>query len=261
MDRKRMGLATMIGLLTGGSAFFILHHKASELEAKTTPVEIWVASRYIPSGSRLIPGMAQKRAIPKAFVAPSAINRIEEVEGFRALVPFSAGEQLLSNKFGAGSPTLSGSLAPGQRAFTVGVDEISGVGGLLQPGDRVDLMTRISVSGREATSTVLQNIEVLATGRTLSNITDQIQEGEISTPGRTYGALTLSVSPEEAEILFHLEGRPKAFSLRSPGDERSVSLPTMTESEIWDRLGKASKKEKSRTIEIIRSPSETGGQE
>jgi pilus assembly protein CpaB len=261
MDRKKMVLAATVGLFTGTCAFLILHHKASELEARTTPIEVWVAARYIPPGSRLIEGMAEKRIIPKAFVAPSAINRIEEVEELRALVPFSAGEQLLSNKFGAGYPTLSASLGPGRRAFTVGVDEMSGVGGLLRPGDHVDLMAKISLNGREATSTVLQNIEVLATGRTLGRAPDPLQDGETSAPEDGYGTLTLSVSPEEAEILFHLEGRPKAFALRSPGDEKTVLLSTMTESMIWDRLGRTAKRDKDRTIEVIRSPSEKGEQQ
>ena len=57
----------------------------------------------------------------------------------------------------------------GYRAVCVQITDVSGVAGLIQPGSHVDvLFTRPGSMAEATTSTILQNVKVLATGRTLA---------------------------------------------------------------------------------------------
>ena len=59
-------------------------------------------------------------------------------------------------------------IEPGTRAISVQVNEISGVSGFIQPGTRVDvLFTRVFSNGDAATTTILQNVKVIAYGKQL----------------------------------------------------------------------------------------------
>ena len=62
--------------------------------------------------------------------------------------------------------TLSTTLDPGKRAVTVRVDDVRGVAGFIQPGDRVDVVLirteAESKSGEGYSDVILQFVKVLA---------------------------------------------------------------------------------------------------
>ena len=101
---------------------------------------------------------------------------------------------------------LNTMIAPGMRAITVEVVPTDGVGGVFQPGDRVDVVatcpwgntTSTSEVGAEGTVTethrnskiLLQNIRILATDRSLVWDSDLNQTADL---------VTLEVTPADAE--------------------------------------------------------------
>src|SRR5579859_8138804 len=107
MNSRNSLIALVAGVLFGLLAFFILYQQAAEINKKSTPIETLIASQYIPAGSYLKPEMVEKKAIPEAFIGPSAIRDIKEVDGLMTLAPISANEQILSNKFGSGEGSLA----------------------------------------------------------------------------------------------------------------------------------------------------------
>jgi pilus assembly protein CpaB len=255
MNNRNSLAALLAGLLVGGAAFYLLYQKASEMNKKTTPVGILVASHYIPGGSFLKKEMVDKKQIPEAYVSPSAIRDIQEVEGLLTLVPISAGEQIQSNKFGMGEETLSLSLSPGFRAYTLAVNETSGVGNLIRPGNRVDIVGKITSGGRSLTSFVYQNLQVLAVGQKLNFLRRAGGNSPVNEGGENndagYTTVTLAVTPEQAETLMYLEGNSLRLLLRAPGDEEILSIPPQSEGEILSRLGRVYQKPKSQSIQII----------
>ncbi len=85
-------------------------------------------------------------------------------------MPIIAGELVLNGKLAAkgSGEGLTALIEPGMRAVSVQVNEISGVSGFIQPGTRVDvLFTRVFSNGDAATTTILQNVKVIAYGRQL----------------------------------------------------------------------------------------------
>jgi pilus assembly protein CpaB len=95
-------------------------------------------------------------------------------------------------------------LAPGARAVSVAVDAVSGVAGLIWPGDRVDVLLTQQIdtpdappSRRLLSRTILTEIRVIA-------VDQQIVEGatgDVQAAGKVARTVTMEVSPEQAERL------------------------------------------------------------
>ncbi len=240
MNNRKSVIALVIGILSGGLAFYILYQNASEIDQKATPVQVLVASDYIPAGVFLGPNMVEKKPVPGSYVSPSAIRDLKEVDGLMTLVPISAGEQILSNKFGVGEETLALALNPGYRAYTLAVDETSGVGNLVRPGNHVDILTKVETDKRSVTSFVFQNVQVLAVGQKLnwkSSPAKNTSTDASNDDDAGYSTVTLAVTPEQAETLMDLEGRPLRLVLRGPNDDEIVSVPSQSESDVLAKLG------------------------
>jgi pilus assembly protein CpaB len=107
---------------------------------------------------------------------------------------------------------------PSKRAMAVKVNEVVGLPGFVQPGDRVDVMATFSNPyGKEGADTitkvVLENTLVLAVGTTMERGKDE-DGNEMPTPVKV---ITLEVTLEEAEKLAMAENGGKLrLALRSP---------------------------------------------
>jgi pilus assembly protein CpaB len=133
------------------------------------------------------------------------------------ILPIAKGEFLLSGKLagenaGSGLPSL---IPPGMRAVSVRVNEVVSVAGFVGPGTRVDVLLTGTPAGssEQQTTTVLQNVAVIAAGHTL----ERTASGEAqNTP-----VITLLVSPDDAQrlTLASSEGHIQLV-LRNPLDTR-----------------------------------------
>ncbi len=99
---------------------------------------------------------------------------------------------------------LAAVLAPGSRALSIGVDAVSGVAGLIWPGDRVDVILTQQMEGADLArgqrvlgETVLRDVRVIA-------VDQEIVQGAPATSnvtGRLARTVTLQVTAEQAERL------------------------------------------------------------
>ena len=121
-------------------------------------------------------------------------------------------------------------LAEGRRAFTIRIDAVTGVGGFVNPGDRVDiLMTR---GGRESLESViiLRNILVIAVDQKTN------ARGNSANVGRT---ATVEVTPTEAQKLALAQQVGQlSLTLRGYGQEAPVGEPERPDTvDLNDLLG------------------------
>jgi len=144
------------------------------------------------------------------------------VIGHGVIIPISRGEFILPNRLagenaGSGLPAL---IPPGMRAVSVRVNEIVSVAGFVTPGTRVDvLLTGAPTgSGEQQTTTVLQNVAVLASGHTL----ERTSSGE----AQNTAVITLLVTPDDAQrlTLASSEGHIQ-LALRNPLDTKQDDVP------------------------------------
>jgi pilus assembly protein CpaB len=228
MNRSRLlmigGLALAVGLLVSYTVYNQLRaHGASNPQM----VQVVVASNDVQIGSKLSDHDVHLAAFPPASVPPGAFTRIAQIKDRGVILPISRGDFVLPDKLadenaGAGLPSL---IPQGMRAVSVRVNDVVSVAGFVQPGTRVDVMaTGIRGTGEDQTTTVLENVAVIAVGRSLLD--------RVTGDAGNAGVITLLVSPGDAQrlTLASQEGRIQ-LALRNPLDTRKESLgPTRASS-------------------------------
>jgi len=148
-----------------------------------------------------------------------------------ALAAIARNEPILRSKITAPGQraTLSSILDPGKRAVTVRVDDVRGVAGFIQPGDRVDVvLIRTEAESRTNeggySDVILQSAKVLAI--------DQIT-GERTEQPTIAKAVTLEVTPEQAQkILLATNIGRLSLILRQPEEVAADPMQRVTEADL-----------------------------
>jgi pilus assembly protein CpaB len=154
----------------------------------------------------------------------------------RLAAPLRSGEQLVASAIvGGDNQAFSQRVKPGIRALTIAVDEVNSISGMLQPGDRIDLLftARPPPDGDggaqppEATVPLFQGLLVLATGKQVRAGVDE-QAGSRSFSTRNFSTVTVEVEPEHAQrlVVAQRAGRLTAV-LRNPDDPQRMSRKPM----------------------------------
>lgn len=168
-------------------------------------VSMVVAARDIAYGERLDAGHLKLIRVPKDAAPANAFASVAQVLAQDhggapvALTLIAAREPLLPAKLsGPGArPSVAAELEPGMRAYAIGVNDISGVGGHALPGDRVDvvLMRNMTPEGPHKVLTsqlVVQNVRVLGV---------DLNADPTSTKAEKPSTTTLEVSVKDAQKL------------------------------------------------------------
>ena len=129
-------------------------------------------------------------------------------------------------------------MPPGKRALTLQIESLGAVGGLLSPGDYVDIIAQMNVpistdkkdkdKKESVTAMIFQNIQVLA-------VNANIDEPAAYEAQQNVGALklTFAVTPEEASLLSFAQKNGKLeLALRSPNEKK----PAMISAATWVTL-------------------------
>jgi pilus assembly protein CpaB len=210
--------------LGGLSAFGVkrfIERQMEEVEArgKGKMVRVIVPKQDLPKGTPLTEAAVASREVPADWAHSNAITpqQFERVENQKLAYPAARGEMILWSMLeGQRAPSFSARLPAGRRAITVPVDEVNSISGMLQPGDRIDIMVSARKDNRAYMFPLLQNVVVLATG------SQAVAAGDTSGKDgskRTYTTITLDASPPDAQrVLAAREIGKLAALLRSPGD-------------------------------------------
>ena len=222
------------GLAAFGARGYIAEQLALERERllpRQETVPVVVAKRDLARGETVSADTMAVREIPREYLPASAIapDRFEGYVGTRLSAPMRAGEPLLHGALeGADVTTFATKVRSGIRALTIAVDEVNSLSGMLQPGDRIDILLSVrlpSGSGtptpQEVTRPLMQDLRVLATGR-------QVRPGGDERQGRNYTAITVEVTPEQAQKLVVAQRNGKLTAmLRNPEDRSPLASRTM----------------------------------
>ena len=189
-------LAGVVGL----AAVFLVHRYivtfASPRQVATTPV--MVAEVDIAPGTALTGRVMKLATWPTNIIPPKAAVSARQLEGRVVQASIAKGEPIMLSKLAPEGTAagLGGLLEPNSLAITVKTDEVSGVAGFINPGDRIDVLSEMSVpgSGNEHYSKIiLQNIKVLGKGQMWDQTTNKKPQ--------VVPTVTLQVTPEQAETL------------------------------------------------------------
>ena len=199
-------------------------------------MDVVVFKKDVPSGTVIEKSLIGKLRVPMAGLEGRAVSADEvkqeylQAFGRKLLVSRRKDEVLFWSDIEGGNPQsrgLAGDIKRSMRALSISVSGAASVSGMVNPNDHVDVIATFSVPRENATtsgqvdlvtSTILQNVLVLATGKETAK--SQVQRGYGMTGAGGYNTVTLEVTPREAEMLVFAEqmkGR-LALSLRSRSD-------------------------------------------
>ena len=265
-------LALFLGLVSAVLVYVYLSQAGGEeTAASDTTKPAVVAAVDISARTRITADMVEVRSLAESAVHQDAFASTEQLVGMVTRLPIAAGEQILSSKVAATAREvpwaggeelpLSYVVPPGQRAVSVQVSEVTSAGGLILPGDFVDIIgvfdvTFYGIEEGNPTSkeevedyvavTVLQDVQVLAVAQEVAEALPEGTDSEATTSGTSQPVLpnpadpnpeatnvTLAVTPEEAQKLTLAEemGVLK-ISLRPVGDTEEPTVPAVTNPEI-----------------------------
>lgn len=177
--------------------------------------DVIVAADDIQVGARIEEHDVRTVKYPASALPAGTYSARSKVMGRGVILPIAKGEFILPSKLapenaGSGLPSL---IPPGMRAVSVRVNEVVSVAGFVGPGTRVDILLTGTPNGSSEpqTTTVLQNVAVIAAGQRLErNAAGDAQNAPV---------ITLLASPEDAErvTLAQSEGKIQ-LALRNPLD-------------------------------------------
>ena len=168
----------------------------------TTPVVFAVDD--LKPGETISAAMIELKPMPVDQVPEDAIRKLEDALDRASRSQLDKGDMLREKKLaekGAGRG-MAALVRSGMRAFTIQTPSFSGsLAGFILPGNRVDVLLTMTVnSGRErddetgggSTTTLLQNVEILAVHTTVNTPTaNKINPDDAR-------SITLLVSPEDS---------------------------------------------------------------
>ena len=236
--RRNNATVLVIALVLGVIAavltrnWLVSHSRAKLAQEAGTIV---VAAVPLGFGSQLTPENVKENSWSANTLPEGAFATKQELlSGGRrmALVSIAPNEPVLRARVTAPGQraALSSMLDPGKRAVTVRVDDVRGVAGFIQPGDRVDVVlirTEAESKLKEGYSDViLQYAKVLAI--------DQIT-GERPEQPTIAKAVTLEVSSEEAQkILLATNVGRLTLMLRQPAEANAEPVHRVTENDLGE---------------------------
>jgi pilus assembly protein CpaB len=232
MNRTRLLLIGFVALALGAIVSYTVYRTLqTKSGGDAAPgVEVVVAANDIAVGAKVGENDVKTVRYTAADLPANAFHLKTSVVGRGAVLPIAKGEFFLPNKLagenaGAGMPSL---IPPGMRAISVRVNEVIGVAGFVVPGTRVDVLLTGNPSGapEQQTTTVLENVAVIATGQKLERNT--AGEPQV-TP-----VITLLVSPDDAQKLTLATTQGKIqLALRNPLDTKQQELASVNTGSLY----------------------------
>jgi pilus assembly protein CpaB len=223
MNRTRLLMIGVVALALGAAVALIVYKNLQRGGSSSNEpgADVIVAADDIQVGARIEEHDLRTVKYPSSALPGGTYSARSKVLGRGVILPISKGEFILPSKLapenaGSGLPSL---IPPGMRAVSVRVNEVVSINGFVGPGTRVDVLLTGTPNGssENQTTTVLQNVAVIAAGNRL--------ERNAAGDAQNTPVITLLVSPDDAErlTLASSEGHIQ-LALRNPLDTQQQDV-------------------------------------
>ena len=180
--RSKMAIWVSAGLalLATVLMFVYMSGREGELLQLGAMKDVVVASQDILANTVIDESMLQRIQVPAKYVQPQAISEPRDLRGRVAVVPVPKGGQILNTFLeDEGRQALAYEVPVGRRAVSIGITSVTSVGGLVRPGNFVDIMGTFELGRplgyeggrmkyadeRTETQVLMQNVQIVAIGR------------------------------------------------------------------------------------------------
>jgi pilus assembly protein CpaB len=232
MNRNRLLLIGFIALTLGAFVSFVVYRNLQSKAGSKAPPgeEVVVAADDLQVGTKIEEKDVRLVRFPSGDLPVGCYHQKNKVVGRGVILPIARGEFVLTNKLagenaGSGLPSL---IPPGMRALSVRVNDTSSVSGFVLPGTRVDVLLTGNPQGanEQQTTTVLENVAVIATGQRLErNSAGEAQSAPV---------VTLLLSPDDAERLTLASSQGHIqLALRNPLDTQQTDVAAVKANSLY----------------------------
>ncbi|MDB5095103.1 MAG: Flp pilus assembly protein CpaB [Candidatus Eremiobacteraeota bacterium] len=192
----------IVGLLLAlGTGVLLLNYLGSLRSSAPVAAsrKVFVAAHDVPARALLTDAFVTEAARPASEVDPDAVADRKDIAGKYSLITIPAGSVITKSKIGAGGANaLPARLPIGMRAVSISIDKVKGVAGLIQPGDRVDVIAVPPRVGNETprASAILRGALVLAMGNVV-----ETTSATPSPDNQNLTTVTLALTPNQVDLL------------------------------------------------------------
>lgn len=235
MNRRRLFLIGAAALLLAGVITFGFNRvlRIASRSGTAPTISVVVAATDLAVGSRLEANSVRLASLPASEVPVGIFRDVKDVVNRGVTVPIVKNEVLLSTKIATGNSGagLSVVIPEGMRAVSVKVNDVVSVAGYVVPGTHVDVLLtgnpeKENDPGRTMTTTVLENVLVLAAGTKL--------EPDAKGEPQSVPVITLQVSPSDAQKLTLASTQGKIqLALRNPLDAKNAVPDTVLHKQLY----------------------------
>lgn len=180
-SRWALALAIVAGLAAALVSYLALKGAARSSDAPAIQGKpVVIAAQNIPARTRITLEMVKVETVPSHLLTEGALSDIQRAVGRVARYPIASGEQITQAKLAEASTgreisthELASIVPPGKRAVAINVDEATMVGGLVLPGDFVDVIGVFEVDRDNhiyASLVIAENVQVLAVAQNVSQL-------------------------------------------------------------------------------------------
>ena len=224
----------VLALVAGGGGFFLLSQAQQEAATQGLPmISVVVAAREIPARKPIETGDVALREVPQDVTNAAAFTTAEEVVGRISGVTIPTGQlvtkNLLASVAAGGQFSVLGpdaTIAPDSphlRAVSLNVPDDRAVGGLIEPGQTVDVFVTVTVNVPQ---------ELAEKGRLYTDKSTKLTYQDVPILAKSGTFYIVRVSETMAEEISHLQASGTAtfsLALRPPEDTRTVDATGLGE--------------------------------
>ena len=204
--RKLIMLAFVLSVFVAGIIYVVL---TGFLAPKPQPVaapqyiNVVVAAVDIQDRTRLTSEMLKTVRVTGDVVPADAIHTVNEAVGRTTTKKIMKDDIVTASKLAGSKGGLAGTIPADTRAITIPVNDVTGVSGLIKPGDYVDIFLVSNKSYKNAIygKLVLQNVLLLAINTTMADqqqaADNKDSKDKAQTTNSKMGLVTLAVNPTD----------------------------------------------------------------
>ena len=205
-------------------------------------VRVFRVTKAIPKGTAgaeaLDKGFITPDSIPQRFRPATALPDANALRGKIALTPLPVGQVVVEGQFvdpKVASSSFAQRIPTGQVAISVQVDQVKGVAELVEPGDKVNILT-VSPDGEHM---LLQNVDVIAVGKTPAPLPGEAppaKDPAAAAAGK--GLITFAVPATAAARIAYATTGPitkdtGVYLTLVPPDNQAAPIPVITAGNLY----------------------------
>ncbi len=216
MPRKSLAVlvAAALALVVSAAAYLGLHSAQQGADNNARLTSVYVVKGNIPrnesASAAYLQGLITTTRLPLQFVPAGAVTDLSRIRNHEALYNVPAGEIVLDSMFVAplaGTSLAAQTVPKGDVAVSVAVDQVHGVAGLIQPGDKVDIL--VNLDGDQEIY-LYQLVPVLAVGTALVSSPHSAQT---ASPTTGSSPLATAATPQTKVVITFAATRAQAATI------------------------------------------------